>query len=92
MDDIIREMFLYESTLYKKFAFIPKRIDDEWIWLTHYYVQYRANTPFFRYGNNEKKQIFKCYTAEFVVAETLRGNIKDGKLLTTRKRRFGKRS
>lgn len=91
MDDIIREMFMYESELHKQFAYWPKRIDKQWVWLTHYYIQYLATSPFMFNAAN-KKIIHKCYTAEWVLAETLKGNIVDGKLLTTRKRRFGKRS
>lgn len=89
IDDLVKALYLYESTLHKKFAYLPKRINGQWVWLTHYYVQYQARNPFmiWEHGPN-KKIVYKCYTKEDIVAETLKGNVVNEQLLTTRKRSF----
>ena len=46
-----KEKSIYDN-LKRKFAFVPVKVDDEWVWLEHYYV--------FRTWN-----IFGCYEVEY---------------------------
>lgn len=85
---LVKQIWKVESTLYKKFAWLPKHINDQYIWLQNYWVQYHFAKSI---GINKSNRIINRLTEKDYMAEILKGNIKDGKLLTTPKRRAGKR-
>lgn len=85
IDDMIKILFDRESQLHPKFAFLPKKINGQWIWFQTYYVQYESNTVEYL-TSKVRKVVFATHTKEDVSVETLKGNIANGRLLTTRKR------